>query len=275
MLSAVSDTLLRDGRADTPSERPGEHRDRATATEEINLDQWQVHRQAVQNVHNSMSIFDCEPPQGRIDYQDSDRLGLGGHLDSAPMMSDLLSHPIDLLDDDMLNAVTENQSEIVILGTECVRAPESESSVSPHNLQPTTKIGTRFSRETNGILKAWFSRRTDNPCPSRAEKQQLQQQTGLSSLQLTNWLANARRRSTLSSRGPSPGSLAQLSNLNTGESILRPSTPMVQPRRGPLGRWIDSPAENEAADAADIARALSSLSQGDPIAILRVYACKI
>ncbi|CZR45953.1 uncharacterized protein FPRO_11400 [Fusarium proliferatum ET1] len=143
------------------------------------------------------------------------------------MMSDLLSHSIDLLDDDMLNAVTENQSEIVILGTECVRAPESESSVSPHNLQPTTKIGTRFSRETNGILKAWFSRRTDNPYPSRAEKQQLQQQTGLSSLQLTNWLANARRRSTLSSRGPSPGSLAQLSNLNTGESISRPSTPMT------------------------------------------------
>ncbi|KAG4253078.1 hypothetical protein FPRO03_07038 [Fusarium proliferatum] len=176
-------------------------------------------------------------------------------------MSDLLSHPIDLLDDDMLNAATENQSEILILGTECVRAPASESSVSPHNLQPTTKIGTRFSRETNGILKAWFSRRTDNPYPSRAEKQQLQQQTGLSSLQLTNWLANARRRSTLSSRGPSPGSLAQLSNLNTGESISRPSTPMVQPRRGPLGRWIDSPPENEAADAADIARALSSLSQ--------------
>ncbi|RBA13450.1 hypothetical protein FPRO05_02243 [Fusarium proliferatum] len=250
MLSAVSDTLLRDGRADTPSERPGEHRDRAMATKEINPDQRQVHRQAVQNVHNSMSIFDCEPPQGSTDYQDYDRLGLGGHLDSAPMMSDLLSHPIDLLDDDMLNAATENQSEIVILGTECVRAPASESSVSPHNLQPTTKIGTRFSRETNGILKA-----------CRAEKQQLQQQTGLSSLQLTNWLANARRRSTLSSRGPSPGSLAQLSNLNTGESNSRPSTPMVQRRQGSLGRWIDSPPENEAADAADIARALSSLSQ--------------
>lgn len=274
MLSSLSDTLLRDGSADTPSEKTGDHRDRVTATE-INLDQRQVHRQAVQSVHSPMSSYDCEPPQGSTDYQNYDKHGLGGRLESDLMMSDLLSHPIDLLNDDMLNAATENQSEIGILGTDCVHAPAAESSASPRNLQPTAKIGTRFSRETNGILKAWFSQRADHPYPSKAEKQQLQQQTGLSSLQLTNWLANARRRSALPSSGPSPGSLAQLSHPNAGDTISRPSTPMVPPRRGPLGRWIDSPPENEAADAADIARALGSLSQGDPIAILRLYACKV
>ncbi|UPK97539.1 hypothetical protein LCI18_008474 [Fusarium solani-melongenae] len=261
MLGALSDTLLRDGLADTPSEKTGEHRDQVTATEEINLDQRQVDRHAVQNVHNPMSSYDFEPPQGSTDYQNYDKLGLGGRLESDLMMSDLLSHPIDLLDDDMLNAATENQSEIGILDTECVRAPTAESSASPLNLQPTAKIGTRFSRETNGILKAWFSQRADHPYPSKAEKRQLQQQTGLSSLQLTNWLANARRRSALPSSNPSPRSLAQLSYPNSGDTISRPSTPMVHPRRGPLGRWIDSPPENEAADAADIARALGSLSQ--------------
>lgn len=103
MLSALSDTLPRDGSVDTPSGRTGEHHDRATATEEINLDQRQAHKQAVQSVHNPMSIYDCEVPQGSTDYQNYDKLGLGGRLESTLMMSDLLSHPIDLLDDDMLN----------------------------------------------------------------------------------------------------------------------------------------------------------------------------
>ncbi|KAI8724274.1 hypothetical protein NCS52_00285100 [Fusarium sp. LHS14.1] len=257
MLNALSETLLRDGSADTPSEKTSEHRDQVTASEEINLEQRQVHGQSVQSVHNILSSYDCEAPQGSTDYQNNEKLELGGRLESDLMMSDLLSHPIDLLDDDVLG----NQSEIRIPDTDCVLAPDAESSESLPSLQPTAKIGTRFSRETNGILKAWFSQRAGHPYPSRAEKQQLQKQTGLSSLQLTNWLANARRRSTLPSSGPSPGSLAQLSHPNSGDTISRPSTPMVHPRRAPLGRWIDSPPENEAADAADIARALSSLSQ--------------
>ncbi|KAF5709741.1 hypothetical protein FGLOB1_5807 [Fusarium globosum] len=63
------------------------------------------------------------------------------------MMSDLLSHPIDLLDDEMLNAATENQSEIVILGTECVRAPASESSGTAHSDRVVRDLSQEEDRE--------------------------------------------------------------------------------------------------------------------------------
>ncbi|GFP53541.1 homeobox protein 4 [Trichoderma asperellum] len=56
------------------------------------------------------------------------------------------------------------------------------------------KIGARFSRESVRILKNWLSTHNRHPYPSDEEKEMLQRQTGLNKTQITNWLANARRR---------------------------------------------------------------------------------
>ncbi|OHW97559.1 C2H2 type zinc finger domain-containing protein [Colletotrichum incanum] len=122
------------------------------------------------------------------------------------------------------------------------------------------KIGRRFSRESARILKQWLSNHEDYPYPSHADKQSLQLLTGLTMTQISNWLANARRRQKaiinrrLSSSDQSPSTVSG-----------RPGTPM--PRRktrdspsgmNPIQRWVDSPPEDEPAAVGDIARALSS-----------------
>lgn len=57
------------------------------------------------------------------------------------------------------------------------------------------KIGARFSRESVRILKAWLSTHSHRPYPNDEERENLQRQTGLNKTQISNWLANARRRS--------------------------------------------------------------------------------
>ncbi|KAK5998296.1 Homeobox protein 4 [Cladobotryum mycophilum] len=59
---------------------------------------------------------------------------------------------------------------------------------------PPPKIGARFSRESVRILKNWLLTHNRHPYPSDEEKEMLQRQTGLNKIQITNWLANARRR---------------------------------------------------------------------------------
>ncbi|KZL87200.1 c2h2 type zinc finger domain-containing protein [Colletotrichum incanum] len=137
----------------------------------------------------------------------------------------------------------------------------------PETNEMPPKIGRRFSRESARILKQWLSNHEDYPYPSHADKQSLQLLTGLTMTQISNWLANARRRQKaiinrrLSSSDQSPSTVSG-----------RPGTPM--PRRktrdspsgmNPIQRWVDSPPEDEPAAVGDIARALSSrrtLAQG-------------
>ncbi|KAH7137376.1 hypothetical protein B0J13DRAFT_419473, partial [Dactylonectria estremocensis] len=57
---------------------------------------------------------------------------------------------------------------------------------------PLPTIGARFSGERVRILKNWLS--THHPYPNEEEKEMLRRQTGLNKSQITNWLANARRR---------------------------------------------------------------------------------
>ncbi|CAG7559701.1 unnamed protein product [Fusarium equiseti] len=138
--------------------------------------------------------------------------------------------------------------------------PNSASTNSQINTPSTLppKVGHRFTLEALRSLKEWFSAHVDNPYPTEEEKIILEHQTGLSRTQITNWLANARRRRIVAdSRTNGSGQTPE------EYTPTRSGTPI--PRRGqtwrdlnPMQRWQNSPPENEPALVSDIARAMAS-----------------
>ncbi|PWY84804.1 hypothetical protein BO70DRAFT_361204 [Aspergillus heteromorphus CBS 117.55] len=106
--------------------------------------------------------------------------------------------------------------------------------LSPENDSTSTRPvrqHQRLSRDSVRILKSWLNQHRDHPYPTAPEKEELEQQTGLSRRQLSNWFNNARRRKR------SSGDVSLLS---------------------PMERWRSSPPENEPAAADDILRALAN-----------------
>lgn len=129
---------------------------------------------------------------------------------------------------------------------------------------PPAKIGARFSRESVKILKNWLSSHSRHPYPSEEEKEMLQRQTGLNKTQISNWLANARRRGKVQ---PTRSTSPHVRNTWTGPNPIdiprRPGTPAFDSGArslNPLERWVDSPPENEPASVSAIARAVASNS---------------
>ncbi|KAM0074650.1 hypothetical protein ACKRZS_013383 [Fusarium odoratissimum] len=145
---------------------------------------------------------------------------------------------------------------------------ESPSSTqSPNILTPPIpsplppKIGHRFTLDAIRSLKDWFARNTDNPYPNEEEKNMLELQTGLTRTQITNWLANARRRRTTTDSGTQTAS-GKSGKVPSEYTPTRAGTPIPRRRseKGmhPLQRWVDSPPENEPAAVSAIARAMAS-----------------
>lgn len=110
----------------------------------------------------------------------------------------------------------------------------------------------RFPRSAVKILKDWMLAHIDHPYPTDEDKEMLKQQTGLSIGQISNWMANTRRRQKARpKRCASPS--------------LRPSTKVINipagktwENMGPLERWKHSPPENEPAPLNAIAHAVES-----------------
>ncbi|KAK4251445.1 C2H2 transcription factor [Corynascus novoguineensis] len=125
------------------------------------------------------------------------------------------------------------------------------------NEGPKGKTGARFSRESVKILKNWLSTHSKHPYPNEEEKEMLQRQTGLSKTQITNWLANTRRRNknAVSHRSTSPGVRSWANPIDIPQ---RRRTPLEH--MNPLQRWEHSPPENEPASVTAIARAVNSAS---------------
>ncbi|KAK2122539.1 hypothetical protein NOF04DRAFT_1195090 [Fusarium oxysporum II5] len=122
------------------------------------------------------------------------------------------------------------------------------------------KAGTRFSLKTLKILQRWYSIHIDHPYPRNEEMQALQEHTDLSKTQISNWMANTRRRHKLE-KNPRPST--GLSSLPPAGIPSRPATPAPSQRwsrrdTSPLQRWVDSPAESEPASIAAIAEAVAS-----------------
>ncbi|KAH7031399.1 uncharacterized protein B0I36DRAFT_363090 [Microdochium trichocladiopsis] len=154
-----------------------------------------------------------------------------------------------LLEDDLLN-VTQPAPGLAAVQDESVEK-------SPPRPQDMPKIGARFSRESVKILKNWVSTHSRHPYPTEEEKETLQKMTGLNKTQITNWLANARRRGKIHvTRAVSPHigrGYAQAVDIPQ----RRDSAGRIQDMN-PLQRWQNSPPENEPASVTAIARAVSA-----------------
>ncbi|KAK4236924.1 hypothetical protein C8A03DRAFT_16478 [Achaetomium macrosporum] len=139
--------------------------------------------------------------------------------------------------------------------------PESASVAErpSANPGPRGKAGARFSRESVKILKNWLSTHNKHPYPNDEEKEMLQKQTGLSKTQITNWLANTRRRNknAVGHRSTSPGVRSWANPIDIPQ---RRGTPASFEHMNPLQRWAHSPPENEPASVTAIARAINSTS---------------
>lgn len=140
---------------------------------------------------------------------------------------------------------------------------------APSNSAVPPKIGARFSRDTARLLKQWLNTHSHYPYPSQADRQSLQLSTGLSKTQISNWLANARRRQkSLANTTPARSPWSDESGAHVPR---RPGTPIANRTRmeghyldmDPMERWVGSPPEDEPAAVDDIARAVAS---GNPSA---------
>lgn len=135
---------------------------------------------------------------------------------------------------------------------------QTASSTPKEALPP--KIGTRFSKESLRILRSWLTAHGRHPFPTDEERESLQRQTGLTKVQILNWLANARRRGKIPEYQASPRTQSP-----SGKPIdipQRPGTPAVNrqasSQMNPLERWFDSPPDSEPANPNAIARAMAS-----------------
>ncbi|KAI5868379.1 hypothetical protein GGS23DRAFT_26578 [Durotheca rogersii] len=168
-----------------------------------------------------------------------------------PVMGDRPETSI-VLEDELAAMITSAPSMPGLFAT----ADDGQSSSRPQNMP---KIGARFSRESVKVLKNWLSTHSRHPYPTEEEKEGLQKVTGLSKVQITNWLANARRRGKVQpTRATSPHvgrGYAQAIDIPQ-----RRGMPGFFENMNPLQRWANSPPENEPASVAAIARAVSASS---------------
>jgi hypothetical protein len=121
------------------------------------------------------------------------------------------------------------------------------------------KPGARFSRDALRVLKNWLSEHYQHPYPTEDEKHQLKERTGLGRGQISNWLANARRRGKVR---PSPGStspvLGAVDVPGRSSSSSASASSVDLSLMTPLERWKHSPPEHEAASTTAIIRAIAN-----------------
>ena len=144
--------------------------------------------------------------------------------------------------------------------TTSANASDNEAAQQSATTKAPPKIGARFSRESVKILKNWLTTHNRHPYPSDEEKELLQRKTGLNKTQITNWLANARRRGKVQPpRATSPAVGKWASGSGSMDIPRRPGTPAME-SMNPLQRWQHSPPEHEPASVTAIARAVTTAS---------------
>ena len=122
-----------------------------------------------------------------------------------------------------------------------INESQGEDATDPVERQP--KAGARFSREALRILGNWLTSNHRRPYLSSEDKEDLSRQTGLNKTQISNWVANARRRGKV--RAPrsissSPG------RLPIGIDIPPRVAPLTR-EMSPMERWRNSPPDQEPA----------------------------
>lgn len=123
-------------------------------------------------------------------------------------------------------------------GTTC----NDSSNEDGHKAPAMPKIGARFSRESVRILRTWLATHTHRPYPNDEEREGLQRQTGLNKTQISNWLANARRRSKTKYQGTRSTSPSVRGISGAIEIPQRRGTASTESEYlSPLQRWQNSP----------------------------------
>lgn len=223
-------------------------------------------------LHDPTSAQNEFDPAGHLTFnQDVDVTGLGsafqdslqGSLPFDPSQFDLFPPAQDFSQPPQ--SATPHPSSQTHFANPATSRPEtpSQTLTAPNAAQVPPKVGTRFSKESLRVLRNWLSIHSSHPFPTDEERQVLERQTGLTKTQILNWLANARRRGkipdfrTVSPRTQSPSSKPKDIPRRAGTPAPRDGTPFMNP----LERWVDSPPENEPAEATAIARAVATSSQ--------------
>ncbi|KAF5022966.1 hypothetical protein F66182_4978 [Fusarium sp. NRRL 66182] len=184
--------------------------------------------------------------------------------DVTPYMSDsgaLINHkdmsnaPPSFPPNQGLPPTFENTFGAVDSGPTSLSVQPGYAQPGPHN--SPAKVGGRFTREAVRVLRNWLATHQSHPYPREPERRMLQEQTGLTKTQISNWLANARRRGKIPSSASSP----RHSDSRAMDIPPRPGTPAVRNTSDmdPLERWVDSPPEDEPAAVTAIARAVASV----------------
>lgn len=136
------------------------------------------------------------------------------------------------------------------------------------NDKGSRKGSARFARSAVKILKDWMDEHIDHPYPTEKDKEELKNKTGLTSSQISNWMANTRRRQKARpKRAASPS--------------LRPSTAAINipsdrnwESMNPFERWKHSPPENEPAPLTAIAKAVENFDPPEPPSLSSSYGAR-
>ena len=231
--------------------------DRATRTFEDHLELFDV---ACNNCQ--LGRYECKRiPEGQYKGHCTSCVALGCACSFGPS-SAFPANPWPLMGDrptailvqeDLLLEDSHTSSATDLPGLVATSGPDNTAA----GAGPAGKSGARFSRESVKILKNWLSTHSKHPYPNDEEKERLQNQTGLSKTQITNWLANTRRRNknTVGQRSTSPGVRNWANPIDIPQ---RRGTRAGLEMMNPLQRWAHSPPENEPASVSAIARAVDS-----------------
>lgn len=154
---------------------------------------------------------------------------------------------------DTLHVVEEDvpQEWGSLIGTKPMKMLGSKQEEMDEDADRSAKKGARFARAAVVIMRSWINEHSDHPYPTEEEKEELKIRTGLTGSQITNWLANARRRDK------------DRKKKRSAPSSIRPSVEAIDIPTGrtwedlnPFERWQHSPPENEPAPLEAIADAV-------------------
>ncbi|KAH8594843.1 hypothetical protein B0O99DRAFT_623771 [Bisporella sp. PMI_857] len=165
--------------------------------------------------------------------------------------------------DDFYNATEPVTPDYMVADTPLKRFASSDSfnNVIDTGAEPRKRSNSRFSRKSVRILKRWLHDHIQHPYPTEEEKIDLTSTTGLKRSQISNWFANARRRNNLQGTYDSSPSPSGSNDVSVESSISIQNTKSLGCEdTTPMGRWRNSPPENEAASVVDIMKALTQAS---------------
>jgi hypothetical protein len=117
--------------------------------------------------------------------------------------------------------------------------------------------GIRFPRHAVKVLRDWLEIHRSDPYPNEEQRVQLELETQLTPLQITNWLANARRRRKIAEKSKTKRSRSPHVQTTTGAIAIPIAVDKPWDELNPLERWRNSPPENDPAAIADIVMAVT------------------